>query len=217
MTVWITELQWQLNKGLGLTRRPILDKLDGIVRGDALMTASGKERQWPETDVVVGNPPFLGAKLMRRSLGDVYVDRLRAEFRGRLPGFSDLVCFWFEKACEAITAGRCTRAGLVATSSIRGGTNRVVLDRIAGQLQIYDAWDELPWTIAGARVEVSLICFARPENTPSRSWLNGHAVSSINSDLSTGIDLTKARKLLENRKISYIGIQKTGPLILIMS
>jgi type I restriction-modification system DNA methylase subunit len=62
LTVWITELQWQLRKGLGLTRRPILDKLDGIVRADALITQSGKDSAWPEADVVVGNPPFLGGK-----------------------------------------------------------------------------------------------------------------------------------------------------------
>ena len=58
LTVWITELQWQLRKGLGLTRRPILDKLDSIVRADALITQSGKDSAWPEVDVVVGNPPF---------------------------------------------------------------------------------------------------------------------------------------------------------------
>ena len=68
LTVWITELQWQLRKGLGLKRRPILDKLDGIVRADALITPSGRDSEWPEADVVVGNPPFLGGKLMRKSL-----------------------------------------------------------------------------------------------------------------------------------------------------
>ena len=45
LTVWITELQWQLRKGLGLTRRPILDRLDGIVRADALITQSGKRHR----------------------------------------------------------------------------------------------------------------------------------------------------------------------------
>jgi hypothetical protein len=38
LTVWVTELQWQLRKGLGFARRPILDKLDGIARADALIT-----------------------------------------------------------------------------------------------------------------------------------------------------------------------------------
>jgi hypothetical protein len=50
LTVWITELQWQLRKSLGLTRRPILDKLDNIVRADALITQSGKSSGWPDAD-----------------------------------------------------------------------------------------------------------------------------------------------------------------------
>jgi len=88
LTVWITELQWQLHKGLEFNRRPILGRLDGIVRADALITQRGKDREWPEADVVVGNPPFLGGKLMRKSLGDDYVDRLFAAFAGPRPGRS---------------------------------------------------------------------------------------------------------------------------------
>jgi hypothetical protein len=33
--------------------------------------------EWPEADVVVGNPPFIGASTMRAALGDGYVDALR--------------------------------------------------------------------------------------------------------------------------------------------
>ena len=90
-TVWITELQWQLRKGWDMTRQPILDKLDGIVRADALLTSDGKDRPWPAADVVVGNPPFLGGKRMRKELRDSYVDRLFAAYAGRVPAEADLV------------------------------------------------------------------------------------------------------------------------------
>ncbi len=103
LTVWITELQWQLHKGLGLTRRPILDKLDGIIRADALITPSGNDSEWPQADVVVGNPPFLGGKRMRASLGDAYVERLFAAFAGRVPAEADLVAYWFAKAWERLS------------------------------------------------------------------------------------------------------------------
>ena len=105
LTVWITELQWQLRKGLEFNRRPILDKLDGIVRADALITQSGRDSEWPEADVVVGNPPFLGGKRMRKSLGDDYVDRLFAAFAGRVPAEADLVAYWFAKAWERDSRG----------------------------------------------------------------------------------------------------------------
>ena len=39
-----------------------------------VLTPDGKggfvEAEWPEADYIVGNPPFLGGKLMRRGLGD---------------------------------------------------------------------------------------------------------------------------------------------------
>ena len=47
-----------------------------------------------------------------------------------MPGGADLVTYWFEKARAQIEAGKCQRAGLVATNSIRGGANRKVLERI---------------------------------------------------------------------------------------
>jgi len=104
LTIWIIELQWQLRKGLEFNRRPILDKLDGIVRADALITQSGNDSVWPEADVVVGNPPFLGGKRMRKSLGDAYVDRLFAAFAGRVPAEADLVAYWFAKAWERLSS-----------------------------------------------------------------------------------------------------------------
>ena len=40
---------------------------------------------WPEATVIVGNPPFLGGKLMRRNLGDDYVEALFARTKGGCP------------------------------------------------------------------------------------------------------------------------------------
>ncbi|HLY46360.1 MAG TPA: class I SAM-dependent DNA methyltransferase [Stellaceae bacterium] len=104
LTVWITELQWQLRKGLHVTRRPILDRLDGIQRADALLTPSGGERAWPAADVIVGNPPFLGGKRLRSGLGDAYVERLFAVYAGRVPREADLVAYWFAKAWEQMSS-----------------------------------------------------------------------------------------------------------------
>ena len=160
LTVWITELQWQLREGLGLTSRPILDRLDGIIRADALLTTAGGDREWPQADVVVGNPPFLGGKRLRTELGDGYVDRLFAAYDGRVPREADLVAYWFVKAWERIRNGRLTRAGLVATDSMRGGANRRVLDRIVQEGVIFDTWDDERWVVKGVAVRVPMICFS---------------------------------------------------------
>jgi type II restriction/modification system DNA methylase subunit YeeA len=212
VTVWIGEIQWMRRNGFNVSRDPILKPLNTIECRDAVLNDEGTEALWPDANVVIGNPPFLGAKLMKGRLGLEYTDRLRNAFRGRLAAFSDLVCFWFEKARQDLLSGRYERAGLVATSSIRGGTNRPVLDRICENLEIYDAHGELPWTVEGARVEVSIICFAKPADALTGKRLDGQMVEHINADLTAGIDLTTAKELPENRNVAFIGIQKTGPL-----
>lgn len=210
VSVWIGEIQWMRRSGFDVSRNPILKPLDNIECRDAVLNDDGTEAQWPDADVVIGNPPFLGAKLMKGKLGPDYTERLRTAYTGRLAGFTDLVCYWFEKARAAIVSGRYKRAGLVATSSIRGGTNRPVMDKIADKLLIFDAWGALPWTVEGARVQVSLVCFCHGQ--PSELRLNNNIVSNINADLTSGLDLTTARVLRENSRVAFIGIQLTGPL-----
>ena len=54
---------------------PILKPLDGIEHRDALLNMNGREGgKWPTAGCHVGNPPFLGDKVMRSELGDDYVE-----------------------------------------------------------------------------------------------------------------------------------------------
>ena len=88
------------------------------------------EADWPDATVIVGNPPFLGGKLMRSNLGDDYVDALFRVYEGRVPREADFVCYWHEKARAMVEAGKVKRVGLLATQGIRGGANRRVLERM---------------------------------------------------------------------------------------
>lgn len=104
----------------------------------------------------------------------------------------------------------CERVGLVATNSIRGGSNRTVLDSIVESFSISEAWADEPWTVNGAAVRVSLICVSR--QTPAERLLNGAKVEAINSDLTaTASDITSASVLPESQGVAFIGVQKTGP------
>ena len=189
----------------------ILKPLDTIECRDAIVTPDGIEPKWPEVDVVIGNPPFLGTKPMRGILGDEYTDRMRNVYKDAVPAFADLVCYWFHKAGRAVANGKVARAGLVATNSIRGGRNRTVLDRIVDETAIFDAWADEPWVVDGAAVRVSLVCFASKGFQVTRS-LNGEPASHINADLTPGgVALTRARRLAENKAISFIGHAKRGP------
>jgi hypothetical protein len=63
--------------------------------------------------------------------------------------------------------------------------------------------------VDGAAVDVSLLCFGNNGSEPAR--LNGVTVAAINPDLTTGLDLTVALPLRENRDGAFLGIQKSGP------
>jgi type II restriction/modification system DNA methylase subunit YeeA len=97
---------------------------------------------------------------LRTILGGEYVDRIFNAYAGRVPAEADLVTYWFAKAWELMRASQLTRAGLVATNSIRGGANRRVLEPITNDGIIFDAWDDEAWVVDGAAVRVSIICFA---------------------------------------------------------
>jgi hypothetical protein len=216
VTVWIGELQWRIQHGYAFNTQPVLDTLDHIECRDALMNADGTEAVWPTVDAIVGNPPFVGDKKMRAELGDEYTERLRATYKGRVPGGADLVCYWFEKARAMIEAGQLQRAGFVSTNSVRGGKNREVLDRICASTRIFEAWGDEPWVNNGAAVRVSLTAFGA---SPQPAVLDGVGVQAIHADLTghnadqidgSAADLTQATTLTETRKASFIGGMKKG-------
>src|SRR5438128_37590 len=112
-----------LRIGFGRPSSPILKPLHTILCMDALLTHDEAglpiEPTWPETDVIIGNPAFLGGKRLRTELGSRYVDDLFRLYEGRVSRESDLVSYWFEKASAAIATGGAKRAGLLATQAIR--------------------------------------------------------------------------------------------------
>ena len=208
VTLWIGDLQWNARNGFGGPAEPILSTLDQIENRDALLNPDGSEADWPACDVIVGNPPFVGGKRLRTSLGDAAVERLFKAFAGRTPAEADLVVYWVEKAWRAIEAEAAERAGLVTTNSVRGGANRRVLDRIADAGALMEAWADEPWTLQGAAVRVSMLGFGRGF---VERRLEGAPANTINADLTGGgVDLTKAVRLKENAGVAFMGDTKGG-------
>jgi len=212
VSVWIGEIQWMRRNGFDAAKNPILRDLDTIECRDAVLDeATGRRANWPEADALVGNPPFLGNKKMIAELGEDYTRALRKAWP-QVPGGVDLVCYWFAGAWDQMVAGKLHRAGLVSTNSIRGGANREVLKPIVEHGRIFEAWSDEDWTVEGAAVRVSMICFVQLEDSASR--LDGEIVGQIFTDLSAergGVDLTLAAKLPENRATAFQGPVKVGP------
>jgi hypothetical protein len=209
VSVWIGEIQWMRRSGFNIGRKPILKSLTTIECRNAIVNDDDTAAVWPAANVVVGNPPYLGAKLMKRKLGVPKTEAIRALYNGRLPGFTDLVCYWFENARALIERREVSRVGFVATNSIRKNTNLPVMHRIAATTRIFEARSEEKWTVDGAAVDVSLICFGDNHDEPAR--LDGQVVAAINPDLTAGLNLTQAKALPENKDGAFLGIQKSGP------
>ena len=212
VVVWIGYIQWLHENGFGIPDKPILKPLDNIRRTDAVLAADAEGRPvepaWPAADIIIGNPPFLGNKRMLSELGDQYVGQLRALYSGRVPGGADLVCYWFERARGLIADGQVQRAGLLATQAIRGGANRRVLERIKGTGDIFMAWRDRKWVLDGAAVRVSMVGF--DGGAEEAYTLDGEPVKTINANLTSALDLTRAQRLSENRDICFQGPVKVG-------
>lgn len=212
VSVWIGEIQWMRKNGFEANRNPILRTLDTIECRDAILAPDGTRAKWPKADAVVGNPPFLGSSKFLREMGDDYSRDLRKAWEGVVPGAADLVCYWFASAWAQIEAGDIVRAGFVTTNSIRGGANRTVLTPIAHAGAIFEAWSDEAWTVDGAAVRVSLVCFGKGDGVKS---LDGKSVVNLHADLTSNerdFNLTTAARLLENANACFEGLRKYGDL-----
>lgn len=223
ISIWIGYLQWLHANGTTSRTPPILDPLDTIEHRDAILAWADENdqpipvwragakclgaAQWPEADFIVGNPPFLGMRVVRKSgMPEEYIQATHNEFD--LPNSSDLCCYWFEVGRRAICTQPKTRLGLLATQQIRKGANNWVIERIAEEATIFMAWSDHDWILEGAAVHVSIIGFTG--EVESQRILNGIQVGEINADLTSGLNTNNAEALRENRVIAFRGIEKGG-------
>ena len=210
--LWIGYIQWHKANGFDYSDRPILTPLHTIHQTDAILDLSDpdnpREPEWPAAEFIIGNPPFLGGKLLRTQLGDEYVNTLFKEYDGRVPAEADLVCYWFERGRATLEGKRAKRVGLLATQGIRGGANRRVLQRIKETGDIFLARSDHPWVLNGAAVHISIVGF--DDGLEINRELDGSPVESINANLTAGADLTNARPLAENIGAAFQGPVKVG-------
>jgi hypothetical protein len=199
-----------------------LDNLDAnFVIGDALIAADGTRSNWPRADVIIGNPPFLGAKRLKPERGADYVNAVRKLYP-EVPGMADYCVYWFRRAHDHLPA--CTaddpvagRAGLVGTQNIRNNASRIGgLDAICADGTLIEAVDNQPWS-GEANVHVSIANWVRTQDEAllpkaRRLWfksaqrgardfdLDCREAAKINSALADGADVGVAAVLACNTK-----------------
>lgn len=214
VVVWIGHIQQELRAGADVrNRQPILEPLDSIALRNAIIAESDDgstvPADWPKSDFIIGNPPFLGNHLMRNELGDDVVDRIYEAWEGRVPHGADLCMYWFENARHNIASGNSRRVGLLGTQGIRGGQSRRVLEKIKTTGDIFFAVSDRDWSLDGASVHISMVGFDDGKETDRQ--IDEHSVAVIHANLtSRSADVTRARKLKENANICFEGVKKSG-------
>ena len=150
------------------------------------------ERESAGFDAFIGNPPFLGGRLINAALLENYHNFLREFYPGG-KGAADLVAYFFRRCFELLSLdGIC---GLLATHSIAETATRAVgLDVMLRRGGIIlNAETGLVWP-GDATVTVCRIVFSRSKQ-PIPLLLNGRPAAVITSSLTGGLAFSKACRL----------------------
>lgn len=189
---------------------------------------NARKAEWPQTDFVVGNPPFIGNKRMRDALGDGYVEALRRTWDA-VPESSDFVMYWWHHAADLTRAMKLRRFGLITTNSLRQSFNRRVIEHHMGAkppLVLAFAIPDHPWVDSadGAAVRIAMTV-GRSSNGDgvvaevTAEYEAGDGEVSVDlsqrtgrifADLRIGADVPGAVALLANSSLSVRGVIPHG-------
>lgn len=193
--------------------------------------------KWPDADFIVGNPPFIGLRNIRKAYADGYLEALRAAYP-KVPENADYVMYWWEKAALATRgwiadkSSRTRQFGLITTNSISQTFNRKILsthlDDTKKPLSLIFAIPDHPWVDAtdGAAVRIAMTVGGQGRKPGNLSNVikeienedesEGREVSfsvsrgTIFANLRIGTDMLAAKALKANNNICCVGYQLTG-------
>jgi hypothetical protein len=196
-----------------------------------LLYGNPRQPKWPEAEFIVGNPPFIGGKDIRARLGD---DRTEALWAAHtlMNRSADFVMYWWDQAAGQLTEKKSVlrRFGLVTTNSITQVFQRRVMERhltAKAPISLVMAVPDHPWTKAGketAAVRIAMtVAEAGTRAGVLRNVIREEALDTdsplieftevggtINSNLTVGVDVTKAVPLLANEGLSSPGVKLHG-------
>ena len=207
------------------------DVPDETARVPLMRYINPRRAEWPQADVVVGNPPFIGNKRMRTMLGDGYVEALRGAWHD-VPESADFVMFWWHHAAQLVAQGRLSRFGFITTNSLPQAFNRrVVQGALDAGLHLDFAIPDHPWVDSadGAAVRIAMTVAAPGASKGRRLDVSTEregkgeglevelveCVGSIHADLAIGANLAAAQSLRSNENLSNRGVIPHGAGMLV--
>lgn len=187
---------------------------------------------WPDVHFIIGNPPFIGGKDLRRELGDGYVDALWQVRQGRFRS-ADLVTAWWDRAADILTArgSSLRRFGFITTNSITQTFSRRVLEhhlKGAPPMRLVFAIPDHPWIKGGDRAAVRIAMTVAERGEPdgqgrlltvtAENGLHSDAPEiifseeqgAISADLSVHAPVSDAVPLKANAALAMRGVQLMG-------
>lgn len=220
VALWLTDHQMNAlvseEFGQYFIRLP-LKKSAHIVHGNALRLDWNNVIAAEECDVVMGNPPFIGAKFMndaqRADVAAIFHDTKNA-------GLLDYVSCWYRKATDYIATHPAIRVAFVSTNSITQGEQTGVLwpDLLRRGVHIHFAHRTFQWSSEAsgkAAVHCVIIGFGLQEAAQKTIFeyenIQGeaHAVAAKNINLylvdAPNIMLTSREKPICNVPVIGIG------------
>ncbi|WP_439633107.1 class I SAM-dependent DNA methyltransferase [Glycocaulis sp.] len=205
---------------------------DEAARVEILDYPKAKATSWPKAEFIIGNPPFIGGKDLRASLGDGYTEALWRAYP-HMPRSADFVMYWWGKAADLTAKAAKAKAktprrfGFITTNSLRQTFNRRVVEAaLSGKppLSIVYAIPDHPWMKSAdkAAVRIAMTVVTPGEerdgvlaDVVSEAGLNTDAPQVelrartglvIRDNLRAGLALSSCFPLNSNRGIGFKGV-----------
>ena len=164
-----------------------LKQYDHIHEGNALRKDWTEVVSPRELDYIIGNPPFVGARLMSKEQKDDVLDIFGKKWQN--VGNLDYVCCWYKKASDymqsAASAGHVVRTALVSTNSISQGEQVADLWKplVEQGVHIDFAWRTFRWdseSTLKAHVHCVIIGFSVVANEmPRRLYISDEVCKEV--------------------------------------
>jgi hypothetical protein len=217
--------------GTSMKSHPVTGRLvpDETGRREVYRYVNPRRRLWPKSDFIVGNPPFIGSKRMRKRLSSPYVDAVRTAYHD-LSGEIDFVTYWWARSAALVASGQLRAFGLITTKTIGQSSNRPVLRRYLEadskeRLRLAFAIPNHPWhdpeTTASVRIAMTVV--ERGEGPGRLSLIKSERrrrreavlefedeIAVINLDLTVGPNVASAKPLQANSGICWMGVKMSG-------
>jgi hypothetical protein len=218
--------------GVGVKAHPVTGELvpDPEKQVEVYRYVNPRPAQWPEVEFIVGNPPFIGSKILRQELGDGYAEAVWSA-RPEVPRGADFVMHFWDQAAEIMRRDNSTlrRFGLITTNSATQTFSRRVLSRhLSGRapLSIVYAIPDHPWMKASDKAAVRIamtvtdragrkgilgsVVSERSLETDAPQVQLDLATGSIRPNLTIGADVAATDALQANRDVCSFGMALHG-------